>query len=711
MRRIVSILLLLIGVVAGILGVGKLTFSSPPETLSASVPNQQDATPVTVITQSARDATHGDTHMTVHADGAFTAVVGRAEDVQAWIGDAAATVVDGVDPKAQTFDVKRVSGAATSPNPAGSDLWVSEEEHNGEWQVSWPTTLPQGEWSMMLATDGTTPAPVNITATWANPAATASAKWGAAMPWLLGAVVALAIGALLLMQKKRTPRRRGGSDEVSPRRAARLAEQTGQLPVVTPAVPAPAEPAAVSAEDPAASAPSVIAARAAEAGEYIPQADDTMIHAAIPGLPAEDAPMPYTDAWVADDDTVVVAGEAELASSDDAEADAEDKDKDMHDDGGEGPAGGAADVEQAAAESSDADETVKRGDEREQRGGLARRSVRAGAVVLASLGLVLPSAPAWAETSTSPTASSSTGDAAVQPYPVILQPQLDRILEQVSAAAKSADADKSDKGLTARFDDSALELRKVYYAGLAKGVKYSVAPVPEIAATPIRAAAVTTTTSWPRLVTVVTQGSGQANPVVLTLEQVDARSNYKAIQAVPMVPGARFDGVALGAPEVTTQPADQSGLIATPAETIDGFGEWLNNPKSAWDAKFEANVFVTAWRAEMDAARKANESEKQRAENQVAVSVDPSATRVLSAPQGGSFVSGSVTVTNTISPEKGGKVSLPAEAAALAGKKETDKIVVNTYRLPVFFYVPKSGSGEKIRLIAESYVLSGVALK
>ena len=89
---------------------------------------------------------------------------------------------------------------------------------------------------------------------------------------------------------------------------------------------------------------------------------------------------------------------------------------------------------------------------------------------------------------------------------MLLQPQLERILDSVVAAVEEGDKAKDAGKLEDRVGANALELRKANYALQAKGADID-APVP-LAAAPIRSAAVTTTTEWPRTAMAVTWVEG-----------------------------------------------------------------------------------------------------------------------------------------------------------------------------------------------------------
>ncbi|RKW71868.1 hypothetical protein [Galactobacter caseinivorans] len=786
MRRILSLLLLLMGAVGIVWGIGQVTFLAPAATLTAAVPSGVGQAPVTLITQAVRDTTGNGAKLSIRAEGEFLSVVGRQDDVDAWIGDSAANVISGVDTDSHVLKVEQRPGQESSPNPAGSDLWVSEEKHQGAWDGATWTAPADGDWTLMLATDGTSAAPMDISMTWDNPQATTASKWSRAILPLVAGIFLIALAVAIYFGGKKN-KRRGGSDRDP------AAPRTGQLRQVTVA-------------DPAAAAPSMIDARNRELGQD-PAWDETQIggFTAVPPseagasdepaapltrrqmrdmerrgihtgqlaqVPSADEPgdgggpglgagvgaganlgtaasedRTATHPVVADGDDATSAEKEESVQTDSKD------DSDTPDDDQPGGSSGpkpwqrpGSPVEGTSGNQSAPKPWQRPGnpagtDPAENTAApqgkpnpLQRRLRVVGGAVLATVALTLPGTPAWAETaspspSESVTAPASSGAASSSPAgsaspsgsasesaaptgePVVVDAQLQRILTSVSAAAKEGDEAKDAKLLESRFTGKALELRKGYYDALKKKAKFADNAVPPISASPIRAAAVTTTKDWPRLMMVLTQGEGQTYPVAITLEQENARSNYKVLEAVPMVPEATFPGAAVGSSGVTTETATAGRLVATPAETLDGFADWLKDEKSSWAGKFENNVFVTQWRAKTAESRKELESDKQKGSFDMDFSVDSDATRVLTTPKGGSLVSGYITQTTTASAQKDGKITLPSPAKEFAGTGSTDKKVVTTYRMPVFFHIPAAGSGEKISLVGNSYMIESVELR
>ncbi|MCX2746621.1 hypothetical protein OOZ51_02180 [Arthrobacter sp. MI7-26] len=181
-----AVSLVLLGLLTLLAGVGQLTFWAPAETVTASAPGDAKAAPLTVINQSVLTHKGGPTKISVKGDGNFVLAVGRPDDVDAWVGKTAHNSVNGVSEDGKSLQVAGTDGEATAPSPAGSDLWVETQNANG--QLDYTFTPPaSGNWSLLLASDGTKPAPSSISVTFRN---------DATMPW---AVPLIVIGAILML--------------------------------------------------------------------------------------------------------------------------------------------------------------------------------------------------------------------------------------------------------------------------------------------------------------------------------------------------------------------------------------------------------------------------------------------------------------------------------------------------------------------------------
>ena len=200
-----AVALVLLGLLTLLAGIGQKTFWAPAETVTATAPAGATAAPLTVFDEKLRTMRDGTVTINVKGEGSFMLAAGRPDDVEAWVGKTAHNTVSGVSEDGKALQVTHADGEATAPSPAGSDLWVSTENASGELKYDW-TPPADGDWSLLLATDGTKPAPTSITMTFPNDTST---PW--AIPLMvLGGLLILA-GAVLLVLKPKAGTRSGKS--------------------------------------------------------------------------------------------------------------------------------------------------------------------------------------------------------------------------------------------------------------------------------------------------------------------------------------------------------------------------------------------------------------------------------------------------------------------------------------------------------------------
>ncbi|MFF1880933.1 hypothetical protein ACFVVC_05690 [Pseudarthrobacter sp. NPDC058196] len=177
---------MLLGLLTLLAGIGQRTIWAPSETFTASVPADAAAAPLTVIDQKLRTLHGGTVKISVQGDGNFMLATGRPDDVNAWVGKTAHNTINGVSEDGKSLQVEHADGDATAPNPAGSDLWASNENASGQLDYTW-TPPADGDWSLLLAADGTKAAPASVSITFPNDTST---------PW---AVPLMVIGGLLVV--------------------------------------------------------------------------------------------------------------------------------------------------------------------------------------------------------------------------------------------------------------------------------------------------------------------------------------------------------------------------------------------------------------------------------------------------------------------------------------------------------------------------------
>ncbi len=235
MRLKTAAALVLLGLLTLLAGIGQRTIWAPSETFTASLPANAAAAPLTVIDQKLRTLHGGTVKISVQGDGNFMLATGRPDDVSAWVGKTAHNTINGVSEDGKSLQVEHADGDATAPNPAGSDLWASTENASGQLDYTW-TPPADGDWSLLLASDGTKAAPASVSMTFPNDTST---------PW---AVPLMVIGGLLMVggivlalvsaRTKDGEGRDGGSRYARRARARSQAESTTKATMVAAGVAA-----------------------------------------------------------------------------------------------------------------------------------------------------------------------------------------------------------------------------------------------------------------------------------------------------------------------------------------------------------------------------------------------------------------------------------------------------------------------------------------
>jgi hypothetical protein len=248
---------LLVGIAALLGAVGLQTIWAPPETMTAAVGEQPAQAPLTVITSGIDEVDEDPVEFTVSGEGYFNVMLGRERDVQAWVGDAAHNTVTGIttdvtDGDAPRIDVEHADGEAAVPNPKDSDLWLDVQVGQDRLEQRW-SVPSDGDWALLVARDGTDPAPTDMTVTWTN--RVGDSPWIVPL-YVIGGLLVL-IGIALLawaaVRRVRGPRDGAGTpaattDGPATPRSAKGASGTGSTAGTATraaAAPAPAGPSGV----------------------------------------------------------------------------------------------------------------------------------------------------------------------------------------------------------------------------------------------------------------------------------------------------------------------------------------------------------------------------------------------------------------------------------------------------------------------------------
>ncbi|MDT0181574.1 glycosyl transferase [Microbacterium sp. ARD31] len=219
-------------------GIAQRTLFQGPDTETVAVEAEQEA-PYLVVDGAVLNRLPGAQSLRAEGTGEIFAAYGRTADVRAWLSDdsynavtvdeAGAVSVALVEPEAPEEEAPAATptpettatdapeeseGAAADDaaadagrDPAGSDLWLEEFVQADELVA--PLQLPS-EMSVILAADGTAPAPSSVSVSWPISSTT---PW--AGPLILAGSVVMAVGVLLYIlgirhaRRSRGPRRKG----------------------------------------------------------------------------------------------------------------------------------------------------------------------------------------------------------------------------------------------------------------------------------------------------------------------------------------------------------------------------------------------------------------------------------------------------------------------------------------------------------------------
>ncbi|MFB7891317.1 glycosyl transferase [Microbacterium sp. NPDC056044] len=215
-------------------GIAQRTIFQGPKTETAAI-SVEEQTPYLLIDGAVLNQMPGTQTLRAQAEGDIFASYGRTADMEAWLADSTYTHVtlddEGgletavvepevdatVDPAEQTPAEQPAEGDAAAGgdaaadsagrSPVGSDLWLDEYQQTD--LLIAPLQLPD-EMSVLVAADGTAPAPSKVTISW--PLQT-STPW--AGPLIVIGGILMAVGVFLYIlgirhaRRKRGPRRKG----------------------------------------------------------------------------------------------------------------------------------------------------------------------------------------------------------------------------------------------------------------------------------------------------------------------------------------------------------------------------------------------------------------------------------------------------------------------------------------------------------------------
>lgn len=298
---------------------------------------------------------------------------------------------------------------------------------------------------------------------------------------------------------------------------------------------------------------------------------------------------------------------------------------------------------------------------------------------------------------------------------VVTEAQLQRIVADVATTVKDADASRDDKALVKRVAGSALQIRRIQYLLQSKSKK--IPKLPPIIANPITVALPmelpTPGVAWqPRTLMVVTKSDSTTSaPQMLVLQQKTPRDNYKLWYLIDLLPDENFPNVAAQAIGALPVNKDDSFLV-TPLKSIPfKYGDTLNK---GTDSKYavEFDLASDEFYAELSESQiqQKEEVEKNGSKIKFQHSLGNQNIIGLQTVERGGLIALTMNDTSTIRPKaNGAAVSVKAlDQKTLLGSLGSSTGLKIVYSNMLLFYVPESGSNEKIRLVGASQGLLSV---
>lgn len=596
-------------------GIAQRTIFQGPRTETASIP-VEDQAPYLLIDGTVLNQLPGTQTLRAQADGEIFASYGRTADMEAWLSDTeyshatlddegqiVTTLVepqmsDGEEPAAGTGDAAADDPATTAPDagaeqpsaeaaqppgrsPVGSDLWLDEYQQSDI--LIAPLQLPN-EMSVLVATDGSAPAPNRVSVSW--PLET-NTPW--AGPLIAGGAVLMAVGVFLYILGIRHARRSRG-----PRRKGL------PLPVT--------EPIDVSIDDP----------------------DKGVISSSPRGT---------------------------------------------------------------------------------RRAISSRRRAFAVVPVVAVSALLFSgcSADAWPQfgPTATPTPTATVIAPEGQPAPVVTKAQAERILSRIAATVADADAALDGALAETRLEGAALALRETNYKLRAATPDYK-APAP-ILAKPLEIILPQAFDGWPRSVIAVADDAQSKTSSIMVMTQQDAWSDYKLSYVASLEASTSLPPLApayIGAIQVEP---DSPFLVLPPQDVAAAYSDIINKgEESEYYGLFEADGDQLRTSIAADRQRRLDEFNQTAAstgslEFQSAPGSQP--PFALATLESGAIVAVNIHETDTVRPTNEDaviKLENNTTVKTLSGADQSATGFTTTFSDQVFFYVPGTGSNEKIQLLGYS---------
>ncbi|WP_026460750.1 hypothetical protein [Schaalia suimastitidis] len=287
--------------------------------------------------------------------------------------------------------------------------------------------------------------------------------------------------------------------------------------------------------------------------------------------------------------------------------------------------------------------------------------------------------------------------------PVIDRSRIETLIADTQTVVDAADTAVDATGLSARFGDPALRMRKAQY-GLQSAVG---TPVPHLTLLGDNIA-VTDSQTWPRTMVSIGSVGDSGLPTAFIFVQNDARSSYRLQSWVRLLGGTEFTIPNIQVGSNTVQGTSE-GFVRTPEETLASYVELINSGAESNEV-FGADEFTSKMRSDVN---KLNESVQASGSVTAGAQLSDLPISGVVLENGSALVSASFTYTLTYARTvAGSNLRLSGATAALAPGEDpgVKGSAVANYLTTVLFLVPSAQAGGTISVVGAEQVLESVAV-
>lgn len=279
--------------------------------------------------------------------------------------------------------------------------------------------------------------------------------------------------------------------------------------------------------------------------------------------------------------------------------------------------------------------------------------------------------------------------------------QVDRIVADIQADLDAATATKDTSILADRLTDPALAMRTNQFVRAEK----TDTDIPPLSIDP-QIFSATAGTSWPRVLLVASNASGENPAEVYLITQQSAKDPYRLENWTRLLGGTSVKGVEIRNGSKVLAP-DAQGLTIEPQNVVSTYVNFLNSPDNSEYQIFDDNVFAPRYHEELTTLNEAV---------QVAGEVKATAHTGDYPVVGVSLSTGDALVASSFTYESVYSRTVPRSTFEMAGTPAAylddpnviGSVTVN-YLVTVFFLVPQEGSQSPVAVVGSERVITSVS--